>query len=649
MAKILVIDDDPKIVLVLKIRLISAGYEVLTAGDGVSGLRLAIEGKPDLVILDIMMPVGGGFSVAPRLREQAPEIPVIFITASKEAGLRQMAEKMGAAGFLEKPYELEAMLALVTEALMANAPSPVAPAQPPESPSTLHKLAPAAAHSPVSPPDTATITGGETILIVEENRKTEMEPFNEHLESLAEEWTAALVAEIARNKRAHDALQQSERNFRNSLEGALDGTVVVDGQGLVVFANAAATNISGRPQEQFLGAPFGWPITAGQIIERDVVNSAGKRVIVEVRTVQTVWQGTPACLVTLRDITERKGAEARMQRRQTALEESNRDLQRRNQGVQAIYHTLSHELKTRLTSVYEFVSSLDARLESVPPSLDSQPVALGEVAQRGVALLAFDDFLQARLEAGTLSLDLQPAPLAEAVERTVATLAPTAGGKGVSLSCDCQPDLPPVSFDQPSILLVLSNLIANAIHSTPAGGQVCLQLGEALADSECLQVAVRDTGCGIPKEQLGLIFNRRHPAHRDDPVIESRSDLDLGLSICRELVQLHGGRIWAESELNQGSTFTFTIPKRQTPATVNVLVVDDEAEIRDALRALLEKQGYQVTVAANGVEALELMLHQPPALVILDLDMPEMDGTETLSFIRKQWKAIPVVIHTAYP
>ena len=87
----------------------------------------------------------------------------------------------------------------------------------------------------------------------------------------------------------------------------------------------------------------------------------------------------------------------------------------------------------------------------------------------------------------------------------------------------------------------------------------------------------------------------------------------------------------------------------ETPATVNVLVVDDEAEIRDALRALLEKQGYQVTVAANGVEALELMLHQPPALVILDLDMPEMDGAETLSFIRKQWKAIPVVVHTAYP
>ena len=301
-------------------------------------------------------------------------------------------------------------------------------------------------------------------LIVEENRKIEMEPFNEQLESLAGEWSAALVAQIASNKRAHDALLESERNFRNSLADALDGTVVVDSLGLVVFANAAAANILGRPQEQLPGTPFGWPITAGQILEHVVADSAGKRVIVEVRTVQTVWQGIPACLATLRDITERKQAEARMQRRQTALEECNRDLQRRNEEVEAIYHTLSHELKARLTAVHELVSSLDARLESVPPGLHSQPVAPGE-----------------------------------------------------------------------------------------------------------------------------------------------------------------------------------------TPATGNVLVVDDEAEIRDVLSALLEKQGYQVTVAANGVEALELVLQEPPALVILDLDLPEMDGAETLGFIRKQWNAIPVMVHTAYP
>ena len=122
--KILVIDDDPKIVQALQIRLKSAGYEVLTAADGVYGLHLAREGKPDLVILDIMMPVGGGFSVAHRLREQALEVPVIFITASKQAGLREMANHLGTVGFLEKPYEQEELLAAVAKALRTKPASP---------------------------------------------------------------------------------------------------------------------------------------------------------------------------------------------------------------------------------------------------------------------------------------------------------------------------------------------------------------------------------------------------------------------------------------------------------------------------------------------------------------------------------------------
>ena len=150
--KILVIDDDEKIAQALKIRLKPAGYEVLTAADGVYGLSLAMEHKPDLVILDIWMRVGGGFSVAYRLRERAPEVPVIFITASKRAELREMADTLGAVGFIEKPWQPEELLAAVTTALKGRSPSPVTPEHPSEPQPTAHRMATTVSNFPVTHP-----------------------------------------------------------------------------------------------------------------------------------------------------------------------------------------------------------------------------------------------------------------------------------------------------------------------------------------------------------------------------------------------------------------------------------------------------------------------------------------------------------------
>jgi len=114
MRTILVVEDDPKIRTALTIRLKSIGYEVVTAGDGFTGLKMTMTHRPSLILLDIMMPVGMGFSVAERLRDIGlGEIPIIFITASKRAGLRKTAQRLGAAGFFEKPYDAEELLAAV--------------------------------------------------------------------------------------------------------------------------------------------------------------------------------------------------------------------------------------------------------------------------------------------------------------------------------------------------------------------------------------------------------------------------------------------------------------------------------------------------------------------------------------------------------
>ena len=127
MKKILILEDDPKITTALTVRLDAAGFEVLAAPDGVRGLQLALAHRPDLLLMDIWMPVGLGLSVAQRLKDLGFEnIPVIFITASRLKGLREAATQLGAAGFFEKPYDPEHLLAAIHQALAAkSAPTPV--------------------------------------------------------------------------------------------------------------------------------------------------------------------------------------------------------------------------------------------------------------------------------------------------------------------------------------------------------------------------------------------------------------------------------------------------------------------------------------------------------------------------------------------
>jgi signal transduction histidine kinase len=361
-------------------------------------------------------------------------------------------------------------------------------------------------------------------------------------------------------------------------------------------------------------------------------------------------------LLDIRACAERRRAEETLRHREAELllaaEElkiANKCLLDRNTEIQNFYQTLSHELKTPLTSAREFVSIVMDGLAGPLNETQLQYLGIAKESCDQLRLYVNDLLDVTRLETGKMSLDLQPLPLAVLVDRVVKMLAPAAAGKGVTLSSTFQPELPAVPVDQQRILQVLINLTTNAIRFTPAGGQIGLSIEEDPSDGEYLQVSVRDTGRGIPEDQLDLIFNRLYRANRHDPSAESRSGLGLGLYICQELVQLHGGRIWVESDAGKGSTFSFVLPKQAVTKVGRVLVVDDDHGIRETLRFLLENENFEVMTAEGGSKALRLMGLRLPDVVVLDLAMPGPDGPGTLKEIRKNWGHMAVIVYTGYP
>jgi CheY-like chemotaxis protein len=228
----------------------------------------------------------------------------------------------------------------------------------------------------------------------------------------------------------------------------------------------------------------------------------------------------------------------------------------------------------------------------------------------------------------------------------VAKMNLTAAAKRITLSYEIRPDLPEVALDEHRITQVLTNLVNNAFKFTPEGGAVVIKVSAFEPQPEFICVSVRDTGRGIPQEHQTHIFERLFQIKNGDAT--SEQGFGLGLYLCQELVQLHGGRIWAQSEPGKGSTFSFVIP-RQASQQARVLVIDDDPEVGRCVRAILERDGFQVTTCQSGAEGLQFMRQQRPELVILDLDMPDMDGAEVLKQVRRDWELIPVIVHTGYP
>ena len=240
------------------------------------------------------------------------------------------------------------------------------------------------------------------------------------------------------------------------------------------------------------------------------------------------------------------------------LEWTNRDLQRRNAEIQSFYHTLSHELRTPLTSAIEFVAILLEGLAG--PLTEKQVEYLGFVQESCDQMrVCLNDILDvARIETGRLSLRPTPQDLDVLVPRTMRSFESRAAGAGIALGAHVDPDLPRANVDPHRFTQVLGNLVDNALKFTSNGGSIEVRVETDPADAARIRVSVSDNGRGIPAEHRANVFDRLYQVR--DGSEQSRMGLGLGLFICRELVRLHGGEIFVESEVGKGTRFDFTCP-----------------------------------------------------------------------------------------
>jgi signal transduction histidine kinase len=343
----------------------------------------------------------------------------------------------------------------------------------------------------------------------------------------------------------------------------------------------------------------------------------------------------------------------------TPLKEAERELRAAKERAEAadrakseFLAVMSHEIRTPLNAVLGFA----ALLQQSPLTAD-QHAWLRTIASSGETLLALiNDILDfSKIEAGRLSLNLAPVPLSSLLDAVTSMFVPRAAAKGLSLELHCAPDLPDaISTDGQRLQQILINLVGNAVKFT-SHGHVRLNVRQetpatSAAEDMCvLRFEIEDTGLGIPENQRDRLF--KPFTQVDSSTTRIHGGTGLGLAICDRLVRMLGGEIGFESKLGEGSRFSFTIraqpvrvePTKPLPTSapvdtalrrLRVLVAEDHLHNRLFMRHALEAHGVIADLVENGREAVDAVRTRSYDLVLMDLQMPEMDGFEATNAIR---------------
>ena len=612
--KILVVEDSPDIRVLVRMLLEAGGHQVLTAADGRIGVETAREEQPDLVLMDLSLPIVSGWEAARAIKDDplTSSIPVVAVTAHAMHGDRERAIAAGCDGFIAKPIDEETFEPLVR--------SYFRPRRTDETPAVADMALPSRRSS---------FEPGR-ILVVDDHQEVAA-LIKQDLESEGHEVVVTRTPDEALGTASGD------RPFDLAIVDVMLGA----DSGYDLAADLVASSTEYLPVLL---------VTAGEIDREKGFSAGGDDFI-----------GKPL------DATELIARARSLIRVGRAIRTQGRAARERSEAYEKLVEidrlksdflsTVSHELRTPLNTII-LLSHLIEREGKTPADEERRLHDIRVIRESAETLLRMiNNILDlARLEAGQRDLHPQRVPLRPLLEEARDMLEPMARAKNLDFTTEIAPDLPDAAvLDREKVSRVLINLLSNAVKYTQKGRVVL----RASPWQDSIAFDVEDTGSGVPAHLVATVFEPFRQIRTGGG--EGPRGSGLGLTISKQLVELMGGDLIFDSREGLGTRVSFTVPQlqdvtpteptepesvtapreRETGKGRRILVIEDDASSRYGLRSLLESEGYEVVEASTLAEAEEVALREPPDIVILDITLPDGDGAEWLRLLTKKEGRVP--------
>ncbi|MBF0625239.1 MAG: response regulator [Magnetococcales bacterium] len=506
-----------------------------------------------------------------------------------------------------------------------------------------------------------------------------------------------LCFDISDRKKAEDRIAELAERNRRILDSAGEGILGVDGGGRILFANPHACSLLGGQVELLLGKKLGATLrlrsSDGNVLDAEdnpigatladgrvraiqdhlIARLNGSRFHAEYVVSPTFHEGGISGLVfTFRDITLRKEAEAAILQAKEAAESANR-------AKSAFLATMSHEIRTPMNAIIGMAELVDA-----DTSPEERREAMGIIKESGYALLTLiNDILDlAKIESGEIHIQQEPFSPRDLIQSVYGIMrVPAVEQKGLQLLRHVDEGVPDaVQSDHARLRQILINLVGNAVKFTERGSiRLSVTAEPRVGDIQVLVFAVADTGIGIPRDKLELIFESFVQA--DSSTYRKYGGTGLGLAISKRLVDFMEGRIWVESREGQGSVFRVAVPMtvidlnkglvmpslddprliglptlspqvlgrpsgfapqafsliHGVPPDTRILVAEDDQVNQLVILKMFKRLGFIPDLAQNGLEVLERVKRRDYDLIFMDVQMPEMDGMAAVRTLR-EWE-----------